>query len=141
MSRRTIPVSALSILFTVALAACGGGSAASPSVPAATSAAPAASSAAPAAGACAESTAAGTVAVSIKDFAFAPATITAKVGDVITFKNEDATAHTATVIDGGACTTPNIESGNADGLTFTAAGTYKFHCRIHQTMTGTITVS
>lgn len=132
MSRRIIPLTVLSGLLTLALAACGG--------TAASSAPAAATSAAPAAGACKDTTDAGTVAVEIKDFSFAPAAVTAKVGDIVAFTNNDSTAHTATV-DGGACTTPNIAAGSANGLTFTAAGTYKFHCAIHPTMTGTITVS
>jgi plastocyanin len=135
MSRRTLPALAASALLTLALAACGSGTASS--APAATSGT---ASQAPAAGAaCAESTAGG-VAVSIKDFAFNPATITAKVGDTVQFTNNDTTGHTAT-LDDGSCTTPTIAGGAADGLTFTAAGTYPFHCAIHSQMKGTITVS
>ncbi len=100
----------------------------------------ASASAASGGAACSESTAAGTVKVSIKDFAFNPAAITAKVGDVITFTNGDSAGHTAT-LDDGSCFTPTIAGGASDGLTFTAAGTYPFHCAIHATMMGTITVS
>jgi len=78
--------------------------------------------------------------VAIKDFAFGPATIAAKVGQTVTFTNGDAVPHTAT-LDDKSCTTPNIASGASDGLMFTAAGTYPFHCSVHPKMTGTITVS
>ena len=114
MSRRILPALAASAVLTLAL-------------PRAAAAAPAQRRRrrrrrparpppAPAAGAaCAESTAGGTVAVSIKDFAFNPATITAKVGDIVQFTNNDTTGHTAT-LDDGSCTTPTIAGGAADGL-------------------------
>jgi plastocyanin len=89
--------------------------------------------------ACTEATGTGAVAVSIKDFMFEPAAISAKVGDVITFTNAGAAPHTAT-LDAGGCTTPTLQPGSADGLKFTVAGTYPFHCTIHTQMKGTITV-
>ncbi len=117
--------------------------AASAAPPAAASAAPpaaTASAAAPAGAACTESSGAGQVAVAIKDFAFGPADIAAKVGQVITFSNGDSAPHTAT-LDDGTCTTGTISPGSSDGLVFGVAGTYPIHCRIHPTTKGTITVS
>lgn len=94
-----------------------------------------------AASACKETTDAGAVAVTVVDFAFQPTDVTAKTGQVIAFSNTGAAAHTAT-LDGGQCATGTINAGKSDGLVFTAAGTYKFHCSIHPTqMTGTIVVS
>ena len=90
--------------------------------------------------ACVENAAAGDVAVTIKDFNFDPAAIQASVGQTVTFTNEDSAPHTAT-LDDGTCTTPNITNGGSDGLTFSAAGTYPFHCDVHPNMKGTITVS
>jgi len=132
MIRRSTKVLALFVMF--APAGCGGA--------AATTAPSAAPSSAPsaAAAACTPSTAAGTVAVSIKDFEFAPAAITAKVGDVITFTNAGGVKHSAT-LDVGDCTTGVLAAGAAGGLTFSAAGTYPFHCQIHSAMTGTIEIS
>jgi len=138
MNRRPlVTLAAGAVLF---LAACSSGAAtAAPST--AVSAAPNVEASAPAAGAaCSESAAAGEVAVSIKDFAFGPPDITATVGQTITFTNGDSAPHTAT-LDDGSCTTPNISGGASDGLTFTAAGTFPFHCAIHPNMKGTITVS
>lgn len=126
------------------LAACSGGGATSaptsaPSAEASVEASAAAS--APAAGAaCSESAAAGEVAVAIADFAFSPADITATVGQTVTFTNNDSAPHTAT-LDDGSCTTPNLDQGESGGLTFTAAGTYPFHCNVHPNMKGTITVN
>jgi plastocyanin len=124
------------------LAACSSsGATGAPSV-AAPSAEASTAASAPAAGgaACSQSAAAGQVAVAIKDFAFGPADIQAKVGDTVTFTNGDSAPHTAT-LDDGSCSTGNISSGGSDGLMFTAAGTYPFHCKIHSQMKGTITVS
>ena len=136
MTRRTLSAIGAAFALTLALAACSssGSSSAAASAPAASQAAPSA------AAGCALSTDAGTVEVAIKDFAFAPAQITAKVGDVVAFSNGDTTAHTAT-LDDGSCTTGNIVPGTTGALVFTAAGTYPFHCAIHSSMKGTITVS
>jgi plastocyanin len=90
--------------------------------------------------ACKETTDAGAVTVSVVDFAFQPTDVAAKVGQVIAFSNTGSSAHTAT-LDGGQCATPTIQVGKSDGLVFSAAGTYKFHCSIHSQMTGTIVIS
>lgn len=89
---------------------------------------------------CKETTAAGAVAVTVVDFAFQPAEIAAKTGQVIAFTDTGQAPHTAT-LDGGQCATPTIQPGKSDGLTFSVAGTYKFHCSIHSQMTGTIVIS
>jgi plastocyanin len=137
MSRAILTLS-LSVLMTLALAACSGSTASSAPSTAAT-AAPAATTSA-AATKCEETTDPGDVAVSIKDFAFDTTEISAKVGQVIAFTNTGAAPHTATV-DDGSCTTPNIAAGSADGLVFSVAGSYPFHCAIHAQMKGTITVT
>lgn len=139
MSHRSLTALAVSAIIVLAGCSSSGGSTA----PSSGAAAPSSGAAAPstAAGACSETTTAGTVQVSVVDFAFNPASITAKVGDVITFTNTGAVPHTAT-LDDGTCKTPTIAPTKSDGLTFTAAGTYSFHCSIHPTqMKGTITVS
>jgi plastocyanin len=139
--RPLVTLSAGAVLILAACSSGGATSAPSAEAPAAPSAAASAEASAPAAGAaCSESAAAGEVSVAVKDFAFNPADITAKVGQTITFTNGDSAPHTAT-LDDGSCTTPHIASGSSDGLTFTAAGTYPFHCNVHPNMKGTITVS
>jgi plastocyanin len=160
MRIRSIPA-IVAIMF---VAACGGGTAtsapqsqapaspasaapaspasAAPASPASAAPASPASASAPAAGAaCAPSDTAGSVAVKIANFAFDPATVTAKVGDTITWTNMDSTGHTATIKDNGACTTPTLAKDATGSITFSQAGTYDFFCKIHPTMTGTITVS
>jgi plastocyanin len=139
------------------LAACSGASTASPSSPAAgggssaAASAPAASApaaSAPAASTPAESAASGgaggaacatapagataTVNATIKDFAFAPQPIQAKVGDVIAWANQDSTAHSAT-LDNGACDTMPINPGSSGMLVFNTPGTFTYHCSVHPT--------
>ena len=134
------------------LAACSSGTATSAPTTAPQSQAPAseapaseapASAAAPsaAAGPCAPSDAAGAVSVKIANFAFDPATVTAKVGDVISFTNGDSVQHTATVKSDPTCTTPALATDASGGITFSQAGSYDFFCKIHPQMTGKIEVT
>ena len=134
MSRRLF--STLAIAATLAVAACSGGASS-----AAPTQAPAASEPAAGGAVCAPSTGAGTVAAEMSGIAFVPTTISAKVGDAIVWTNNDTVPHTATYTDDPACTTPNLDPGATGGLTFSAAGTYPFFCKVHATMTGTIEVT
>lgn len=138
MSRRAIATLGLSVLVTLALAACSSGTASS--APSTAASAPAAASASAAGAACQETTDPGDVTASIKDFSYDPAEVQAKVGQVIAFSNTGAAPHTVT-LDDGSCTTPNIAAGASDGVSFSAAGSYPFHCAIHPQMKGTIVVS
>ena len=137
MSRRAIVTLSVSALMTLALAACSGGS--SSAAPSTAASAPAAASASTAL-VCQETTDPGDVTASIKDFSFDPAEVQAKVGQVIAFSNTGAAPHTVT-LDDNSCTTPSIAAGAADGVVFSVAGTYPFHCTIHAQMKGTIVVS
>jgi plastocyanin len=78
--------------------------------------------------------------VSIKNFAFSPALLTARVGDTITIMNNDTLDHTVTD-SGGAFDTGHIAPGKTKTITITKAGTYAYHCNIHSFMKGTIQVS
>lgn len=90
---------------------------------------------------CSVATTAGAVTAAIKDFEFDPSTVTAKVGDTITWTNNGPASHTVTLDNQSSCDTGTIAAGATGSLTFTAAGTYAFHCKIHSSMKGTITVS
>lgn len=78
-------------------------------------------------------------AVAISGFSFAPASVTVTVGDTVTWTNSDAQAHTATA-DDASWDTGTIAGSGTGSTTFAAAGTFPYHCRIHPTMTGTVTV-
>jgi len=66
--------------------------------------------------------------------------LTASVGDVVGWTNDDSAPHTVTM-DDGACDTGQIAGGASGALVFNAAGTYAFHCEVHPDMAGTIEVS
>lgn len=80
--------------------------------------------------------------VAIQNFAFTPASITVKQGDVITFKNMDQTQHTVTAYATGAFDSGFISPGTQWTLQTAnlAPGTYTYHCNIHTTMQGTIII-
>ena len=91
--------------------------------------------------ACAPSTEAGSVTATIANFAFSPATITASVGDVVTWTNDDSASHTATVTADATCTTETLASGASGSIVFSVAGSYDYFCKIHTNMTGVVEVS
>lgn len=81
-------------------------------------------------------------AVTISNFSFSPATLTVKKGTTVTWTNQDSVAHTVTETDGK--TGPDSASlgkGQTYSFTYTTAGTFTYHCKIHPDMTGTVTVT
>jgi len=82
---------------------------------------------------------AATSAVNIQNSAFAPTSVTVKVGDTITWTNRDAFSHTSTS-DTGAWDTGVITAGASRSVTFTSAGTFAYHCSIHSFMKATVIV-
>jgi plastocyanin len=128
MRRHTLAGLMIAGLLTVA--ACGGGSTASPSSAGSSAAAPSAGGQSGGAGA----------SVDIKNFAFNPATLSVKVGDSVTWTNDDTTAHTVTA-DDKSFDSGNVAQGATFKHTFDAAGTFSYHCTIHSNMKATITVS
>ena len=123
---KRLATASFTIVAMIALAACSGSSG-SAAPTAATSQAPAA----PAGGA---------TAVSIKDFAFAPASNSVATGSQVTWTNNDTTAHTVTFDDGSA-DSGNLAPGSTFDHTFASAGTFAYHCTIHSSMHGTVTVT
>jgi plastocyanin len=84
--------------------------------------------------------AAASTGVTIKDFKFAPASISVSVGDSITWTNQDVAPHTATAND-GSFDTGNLSKGKSGSITFSKAGTFAYICSIHPSMKGTVTVA
>jgi amicyanin len=79
--------------------------------------------------------------VTIKNFAFAPAAATVKVGTTVTWVNQDTEPHTVTSQGPGPLRSPALSNGARYSYTFTAPGTYHYLCTIHPFMTGTVTVT
>ena len=80
-----------------------------------------------------------TASVIIRDFEFAPATVTVNEGDTVTWTNEGPTPHTATA-DDGSFDTGTLREGESGSATFTSAGTISYICTPHPNMTGTVVV-
>jgi plastocyanin len=78
--------------------------------------------------------------VTIKDFAFAPSSLTIGVGDTVTWTNSGPSIHTATAKD-GSFDSGNLDKGQSYSKTFSSAGTYSYICRPHPFMTGKIVVT
>jgi plastocyanin len=72
---------------------------------------------------------------------FSPETITVVVGvnNTVTWTNNDNTLHTITS-DTGAFGSGLLNTGDKWSYTFTAPGTYGYHCSIHTWMTGIVDV-
>lgn len=79
-------------------------------------------------------------AVSIKDFAFHPDSITVPAGGSITWTNDDSVPHTATGTDRSVLQSGTIQPGKSFTQTFDTAGTYTYFCEFHAGMKGTIVV-
>jgi len=75
--------------------------------------------------------------VTEKGFAFSPATLTVKVGETVTFVNEDSAPHNVN-IDGAELGSQN--QGDKVTWTATKAGSFPYSCVVHPSMTGQITV-
>lgn len=87
------------------------------------------------------STLTATDAVSIKDFAFAPASITVKKGTTVTWTNNDTAAHTVTVDSGSGPKSSDVQPGTTYKFTFDTIGVFSYHCAIHPSMTAKVTVT
>jgi plastocyanin len=80
--------------------------------------------------------------VSIVNFAYSPASVSVSVGDTVTWTNNDAgIPHTVSSDTPGVFDSGNMNTGATFAKTFTAAGTFTYHCNIHPSMTGTVVVA
>jgi amicyanin len=83
--------------------------------------------------------------VSMKDIKFNPSTVKVKVGDTVTWTNDDSVGHDVTKKSGPG---PKFSSGPSGGMQkgdtfqqkFTTPGTINYVCTVHPNMKATITV-
>ena len=83
------------------------------------------------------------VGVTIKTFQFKPKEISAHAGDRIVVANQDGIQHSLTADEGGAgplFDTDFIGKGEEGSFDAPPPGTYAFHCKRHNSMTGTLKV-
>ena len=77
--------------------------------------------------------------ITIKNITF-PASTSVSAGATVTIKNDDTVMHTVTSDDAGKFDV-SVNPGKTATFTAPVAGTYKFHCKIHSTMHGTLVVT
>ncbi len=77
--------------------------------------------------------------ISIRDFSFAPVTLTIAPGTTVRWKNLDGEPHTVRGIDTGF-RSDALDQNDSFAFKFDKPGTYRYACSIHPQMVGTIVV-
>jgi plastocyanin len=78
----------------------------------------------------------------MKNIAFDPTSLNAKVGQTVVFTNNDTPPHNVTYVSGPKfASSSTMNPGATFSLKLTQAGTIHYVCTIHPNMTATITVS
>jgi plastocyanin len=80
------------------------------------------------------------VTVMIKNFDFAPMSLTIPAGATVTWKNLDGEPHTVTS-PGGVFRSAALDQGDSYAFRFTRPGTYRYLCSIHPHMMATVVVT
>ena len=128
---RRIPL-VLCAVVALAAAGCGSSNDNTGSSSAASSASTAASS---------SSSSGGGVAIKMQNIAFDPKAVTVKVGQKVTWTNDDSVDHNVTSQSGETIKSQNFGKGATFSFTPTKAGTIKYVCTIHPGMDATLTVT
>jgi plastocyanin len=77
--------------------------------------------------------------ISIRDFSFAPVSLTVAPGTKVRWKNLDGEPHTVRGVDSGFRSEP-LDQNDSFTFKFDKPGTYRYVCSIHPQMIGTIIV-
>ena len=88
----------------------------------------------------AASSSGGGVTIKMQNIAFDPKAVTVKVGQKITWTNDDSTDHNVTADSGADFKSDNFGKDGTFEFTPDKAGTIKYECTIHPGMTATLTV-
>lgn len=83
---------------------------------------------------------AGPVAVHISNFTFGPKMATVKVGQTVTWTNDDDIPHTVVATD-KSFRSKVLDTGQSFSFTFTKPGQVAYFCSLHPMMTGKVTVT
>lgn len=75
----------------------------------------------------------------ISNFSFSPEPVRIQVGATLKWTNLDSSAHTVTA-DDGSWTSTSLNKDGTFSHTFSQPGTVRYHCAIHDSMTGTVEV-
>jgi plastocyanin len=124
----------LALCAVVALAAAGCGSSSSSSTSSGASSSASTSTAA-------ASSSGGGVTIKMQNIAFDPKDVTVKVGQKVTWTNEDTVDHNVTSQSGETIKSDNFGKGGTFSFTPKKAGKISYVCTIHPGMTATLTVT
>ena len=80
------------------------------------------------------------VTVTIQNFTFSPASVTVPLGSTVKWTNLDAAAHQISSDTQEFLGNP-LSQGSSYSWTFIHRGTFPYHCAIHPSMKGTVTVT
>ena len=72
---------------------------------------------------------------------FSPASASVKVGQQVVWHNVDSIGHTATQDGGGFDTGVISPGGTSRPITLSTAGPISYHCAVHNSMVGTLSVT
>jgi plastocyanin len=89
----------------------------------------------------AASSSGGGVTIKMQNIQFAPKDTTVKVGQKVTWTNDDSTDHNVTADSGADFKSKDFGSGGTFEFTPDKAGTIKYECTIHPGMTATLNVT
>jgi len=81
------------------------------------------------------------VAIKMQNIAFEPKSATAKVGQKVTWTNEDSTDHNVTAQAGETFKSKDFGKGGTYSYKLDKPGTIKYVCTIHPGMEATLTVT
>lgn len=82
----------------------------------------------------------GVTRLTIRQYAYQPATIQIAVGTTVTWTNRDSVPHSVTFKNGMA-DSGLFKLGQSFSSTFQSAGTYQYYCTVHPSMIGTVIVT
>jgi plastocyanin len=129
--RRILLSACAALALALAVSACGGGGGGGSTSTAASSASTSSSS----------SAGGGAVQIKMQNIAFAPKATTVKVGEKVTWTNDDSVDHNVTANSGADFKSKDFGNGGTFSFTPDKAGTIKYVCTIHPGMVGTLTVT
>jgi plastocyanin len=78
--------------------------------------------------------------IDIRNFAFAPQTLTVPAGTQVVWTNRDDEPHLITSAGAQFAPSPALDTTDHYAVTFSKPGTYAYYCSIHPMMVGTIIV-
>jgi plastocyanin len=130
--RRILLALSAALALALAVSACGGSSGGGSSSTSSSASTSASSS---------SSGGGGGVEIKMQNIAFSPTSSTVKVGQKVTWTNDDQTDHNVTAQSGATFKSKDFGNGSTFSFTPDKAGTIKYVCTIHPGMDGTLTVT